>query len=97
MQNFICNITKKFGWDEGDLKLQKIANFLSTNFYLPKGLAFRVYGDDFIVLNEGLIDIEKILEPINEEFKLFDITITYTTIDIEKDKITDLKELDNVF
>jgi len=96
LKNF-TQYNKKFGWDEGDLKLQKIAKILSDNFNIPKGLAFRVYGDDFIVLNEKLVDIEEILKPIVDEFKLFDIEVKYKKVDIETNKITDFKSLCDAF
>ncbi|WP_457743852.1 HD domain-containing phosphohydrolase [Sulfurimonas sp.] len=60
---------KKNGWNEGDALLKKVANFL-TLFAKPL-LAFTVFGDDFVLLENGECDL-KYLE--NEIKKLLDGT-----------------------
>lgn len=96
LKNF-SQYNNKFGWDKGDLQLQKISNILNENFFLPNGLAFRIYGDDFVVLNEKSINISEILKPIIEEFQLLNIIVEYKFVNIKENKITNFDELHDVF
>ncbi len=96
LKNF-TQYNKKFGWDEGDIKLQKVAKALNTDLNTSKILSFRINGDDFIILSENHIEIENYLKPTIEEFKLFNISIEYKIIEVEKNRITSFKDLRDEF
>lgn len=96
LKNF-TQYNKKYGWDAGDIKLQQIAKVLNDNFFLPNGLVFRIFGDDFIVLNQKTVDMDVLLKPIIEDFNQFEIKIESKVLDLRKNKITNFNELDNAF
>jgi len=72
---------EKNGWDQGDILLKKLGNFLQSVYKTEE--IFRVDGDDFIILSKNEFDFqkEKILkfakdEDINIEFEVLGIVDT---------------------
>ncbi|EHP30379.1 metal dependent phosphohydrolases (HDIG & GGDEF domains) [Sulfurimonas gotlandica GD1] len=85
---------KKYGWAEGDKLLKKFAKILDGSG--RNDLVFRIYGDDFVILNKQQIEIESYISNLEEVLIDTGITITYRHFDMrEKDikNIHDLEEL----
>ena len=80
------------GWTAGDRLLTSFTEYLTKKF--PEALIFRIYGDDFVLVNREHIDIDlrqfEDLEILTEH----NITITNRHIDSSSDNITykELKE-----
>jgi len=83
----IENFTKfnnTHGWEEGDVILIKLSNCLLDMF--SKSMVFRIYGDDFVILNSVHITIDK--EEIENKFKnssKYPIELNIRHYDIEND------------
>ena len=83
---------QEYGWSSGDKLLNKIGNILNESGV--DSLAFRVYGDDFIILSKNVFDIEKTMNKINELLKDLYIEISYKYIYDEKLNIKNIHDLD---
>lgn len=92
---FLHNFTKyneKKGWSEGDNILAAFADYLRGIF--PEALIFRVYGDDFIMLNKDHVEInDDFLKSINL-FKNTKIKVTNKHIDLYDKDISSLNGLE---
>jgi diguanylate cyclase (GGDEF)-like protein len=84
---------KKYGWLQGDEKLKDIANRLQNCF--QKALIFRVYGDDFLIINEKHYDIEKekLIDTLDLRNGILDIELHH--IKLDKIKAQDFVEFSN--
>ena len=51
------NYNKEFGWSKGDQLLHDFATEL--NIMIKESLIFRIHGDDFLVLSQNMLDIDK--------------------------------------
>lgn len=92
-KNF-SNYNKKYGWEEGDIKLINFSSYLCENL-CSKGLLFRIWGDDFVFLSKEEHDIENILKPIIEDFKSYNLQIIIQKFSTKKDNINHIKDLSN--
>ena len=90
MHNFSI-YNNKHGWTKGDELLCKFADYLTNLF--PSTQIFRIYGDDFVLINREHTEIEM------QQFKNLDIllehniTITHRHTDLSVNDIDDLEEL----
>ncbi|MFT5661892.1 MAG: putative nucleotidyltransferase with HDIG domain [Sulfurimonas sp.] len=86
---------QKYSWEEGDILLNKICNYLCECF--ASSLIFRVHGDDFIVLNKSSSEVEltksSYLKELEEKY-----TISSTThhVDLSTNEIPNLKVLEAI-
>ena len=84
---------EKYGWNEGDKLLKKFSGFLENNF--SEALFFRVYGDDFLILQKHSYPInEKNLE-LFEPIKNGQISIKITHIDLGETPLRNAEELES--
>ncbi len=103
--NFIClNIiylkdftlyNKQYGWDKGDNFLSAFATYLKSEFTNSK--IFRIFGDDFVILNRTHTDID--IDKINkiDMLKSCAITCEQKHLDFEKIDIDSYKDLAKEF
>ncbi len=93
MHNFSI-YNNKYGWAKGDILLCKVADYLNIHF--SDRLIFRIYGDDFVIIGNKPIEIDmeelksiKILQEHN-------ITLTNKYIDLKKEDINDIADLERL-
>ncbi len=86
------NYNKINGWKKGDEAIKKMAKILILNH--PNALVIRIFGDSFILLyKEKYEELKK--DIIVEEMKDFGIKFNNFHIDIIKENIMTLEELEN--
>lgn len=94
LHNF-SQYNKQNGWREGDLLLRKFAEALTQ--INKSNLIFRVYGDDFVILNKNHLDtFEQSLEHLNKVLKDTGVSFTYKHFDLRVEKIHSIDELENI-
>ncbi|MDA3908703.1 MAG: diguanylate cyclase, partial [Sulfurimonas sp.] len=84
----------KYGWDGGDKLLEKFAeelNNINTSDYV-----FRIYGDDFIILNKEHFEIEKYIPSLEKILADTGVTLTHKHFDINKENITCIEDLEDL-
>lgn len=81
-------------WADGDKLLKKFAKVLDE--INKSDLVFRVYGDDFIVLNKEHYDVEKYMEILEEILEGTEVTLTYKHIDMSKINIKSIYDLEKL-
>ncbi|WP_331774442.1 HD domain-containing phosphohydrolase [Sulfurospirillum sp. 1612] len=83
-----------YGWLEGDNKLCFIADKL-TQFY-PKAIIFRMFGDDFLILNPHHTTITKsdLMEQLELKETILDLEIIHT--DLTKNHIHNFDEFSKI-
>ena len=93
LHNF-TKYNKKYGWSSGDIMLKKFAKELENMD--ENNLVFRVYGDDFIILNKGHFELEKHLQKLEDVLKGSEIAFSYKHFDIEKGSVKNLHDLEQL-
>jgi len=90
MHNF-HQYNKQYGWDKGNELLSDFAEYLISHF--ESALIFKIYGNDFVILNQEHVDID--IKQFNELelLKENNITITNYHINLNKDDSIDLEML----
>ena len=89
IKNF-TNFNKTFSWEKGDEFLRQISKELQKRYNTEK--VFRIKGDDFMIVSKNIIDIEKTLSKIFEQYTFIGyFTKTYLIEDIKT--LQKLKEL----
>ena len=90
MHNF-HQYNKKYGWNEGNKLLNKFAEYLITHF--ESALIFKIYGNDFVILNQEHVDMD--IKQFNELelLKENNITITNYHRNLDKNDSIDLEIL----
>lgn len=80
------------GWANGDKMLRGFADILIAKY--PKAYIFRIHGDDFVIIGREHADVntEELLSL--EVFKESGIVLTHRHIDLRKDAISSLQELE---
>lgn len=86
---------RKNTWKQGDKMLYDFAKKLDE--INESDLVFRIYGDDFIVINKEHFGIEDYKSVLEEVFEGTGITITYAHFDIQKEQIRSIKDLEKIF
>ncbi len=79
------------GWSSGDSVLHEFAQTLETHF--DEALAFRVFGDDFVLLSKEKLDIsgmKKVLDKLMQKYQLI-YDVKY--INLEEEKIAKLSDM----
>ena len=83
MHNF-SKYNTKYGWAKGDYLLNKFSKYLTEHY--PESNLFRIYGDDFVLLNKEhvVIDMKQFnnIEILDEN----NISITHRYIDLRDRK-----------
>ena len=86
---------KKHGWSEGDKLLSEFAKALDK--INESDFVFRIYGDDFIILNESHYEIEENIAFLEEVLIDTGITMTYEHFDMKAESINDIIDLEKRF
>jgi diguanylate cyclase (GGDEF)-like protein/putative nucleotidyltransferase with HDIG domain len=94
---YLHNFTQyntKYGWADGDKLLEEFAEKLSK---LNKSdFVFRIYGDDFIILNKEHFEIEKYIPSLKNILAGTQVTLSHKHFDINKEKITCIEDLEEL-
>jgi diguanylate cyclase (GGDEF)-like protein/putative nucleotidyltransferase with HDIG domain len=93
MHNF-TQYNKKYSWKKGDQLLQSFAKKLDA--ISAEDLIFRVYGDDFIILNKEHFELESYMTELQKHLEGTDISISYKHVDMNKDRIHSLDDLEKM-
>jgi len=83
---------KKNGWSEGDELLKSFAKVLDN--INKSDFVFRVYGDDFIILNEEYFEIEDSIESLEKVLIGTGVTMTYEYFNMKEESIYDISDLE---
>jgi len=90
MKNF-TSYNKQYGWSEGDIFLNSFAIYLQSEFIDSK--IFRIFGDDFVILNNTHEDID--INKINDidMLKTNNLYCEHKYFDLDKVNISSYKDL----
>jgi len=83
-----------FGWPEGDKLLKKFARAL--NEINESDFVFRIYGDDFIVLNKQHYEMQEHMSKLEEVLVGTGVSVTHKHFDISKENIESIKDLEKL-
>ena len=83
---------KRQGWSEGDKLLKSFAEILDN--INESDFVFRIYGDDFIILNKEHFELKESIESLEKVLIGTGITTTYEHFDMKADSIYDIKDLE---
>ncbi|MEA3369782.1 MAG: DUF3365 domain-containing protein [Campylobacterota bacterium] len=83
---------KKNSWSEGDELLKNFAKVLED--INESDFIFRVYGDDFIILNKEHFELKDSIESLEKVLKGTGVTVTYEHFDMKAEGIHDIKDLE---
>ncbi len=83
---------KKRGWLEGDKLLKKFAHVLDE--LNDSDFIFRIYGDDFIMLNEHHYEFKEDILKLEEVLKGTGITMSHQHFDMKIEKVSTIKDLE---
>jgi len=86
---------KRRGWEVGDQLLQEFAAILSI--HLEEELIFRVFGDDFVAISKREPKLEGLKSVLDEVMKDIEITYEIMTIDLRKQKIETLSDVEMIY
>lgn len=94
VKNF-SKFNQTYGWLEGDKKLKNIASKLEKKF--PESMLFRVYGDDFLIINEEHCSVKKeeIRELLNIQKENSDLDIELFHLKLTDIEVSDFDEFSN--
>jgi len=93
LKNF-SRFNKEAGWKEGDAILVKIAQSLQN--YCDRSLVFRIFGDDFALLDNGECNIKEIEQNVNAILQgtILEADILNLSLDTKKNiSVDDLEKL----
>lgn len=93
LHNF-AKYNMKHGWINGDKFLNKFADLLKEKF--PDGLLFRIHGDDFVLIEENLCNIDADYFREKEPLLGSDVKVSVKEFNIEDKEITSLLKLEDV-
>ena len=85
---------KKNGWDDGDKLLQSFAKAL--NEISKSDFIFRVYGDDFVILNKEHLELRDSLDDLEKVLVGTGVTMTYKHFDMKIESVFDIKDLEKI-
>jgi len=83
---------KEHGWAGGDKLLASFSKAL--NKINKSDFVFRIYGDDFIILNESYYDIKRDIASLEEVLMDTGISMTYEHFDMKVESINDIADLE---
>ena len=90
MHNF-SKYNSQHGWNKGDELLNDFSQYLVDNY--PESNLFRIYGDDFVLINKEHTIINMAHLNDIEILRQNNINITHKHIDLRLESITELNEL----
>ena len=85
---------KQNGWTKGDVLLQEFAKILIE--YFNKELIFRIFGDEYIVISEQEIELQKLIPKLNKLMKKNFLTYKFSRIDLDNHKIEKLIDIEKL-
>lgn len=85
---------KKYNWTKGDNLLKKFAQTLSA--ISNNDMIFRIYGDNFVLLNTEHFDISKYIEKLNEVLTETEVTLSLKHFDMLNEKINTVNDLEEL-
>ncbi len=91
LQNF-NQYNKKYGWAQGDELLTAFAEVLDK--INESDFVFRIYGDDFVILNEEHYEIEENIASLEKILIDTGVTMTYKHFDMKAESIHDITDLE---
>ena len=95
IKNF-SNYNKLNSWEKGDKFLKEFGNILCT--YFKEALVFRIFGDDFVVMSKGKVNVDKVTRTLYTLVQKHNLTYKISEINLEKikiQKLTDIELLQN--
>jgi len=93
LKNF-AHYNKKYSWSEGDKLLANFANCLYNE--LENASVFRVFGDDFVVMNKEKIELDNLKIMLDAIVKGNDLEYDVKTIDLTQEKIENILQVENI-
>ncbi len=93
MHNF-SHYNKKHGWSGGDKLLSQFVDHLQGLY--PLAMIFRFHGDDFILLSKEHLEIDMNQFEFLDIFQAEHISISKLHIDLKKQELRNLKELEEL-
>lgn len=85
---------KRSSWSQGNELLRKFATCLDN--FAKDSLVFRVFGDDFVVMSEKKIDLDKLKVLLDEIAINEGLTYSVKSTDLKKVEINDISQIENV-
>jgi len=82
-------------WADGDKLLKKFSQALDSMH--ETNLVFRVYGDDFIVLNKEHFELKNHIEALEDILEGSGVTMIYKHFETQKDNIKSIYDLEKLF
>ena len=83
---------KKYGWNQGDKLLHKVASKLQE--LCPEGKIFRIFGDDFLIMHKEIRDIEDTIKSLEDVLKSTGIEISFKHINLQSHHINSIDKLE---
>ena len=93
LKNF-SEYNKQHGWNEGDKILKKISNIFKS--YFESSMAFRVFGDDFVLLDKEECDIQKIKTLIDKVLHDSIVKCSLKSINLFKYGINSVSDIEEI-
>ncbi|MEN4052307.1 MULTISPECIES: HD domain-containing phosphohydrolase [Sulfurimonas] len=94
LKNF-SKYNKEYGWKQGDELLRQIAAIFKQCF--EHSNAFRIFGDDFVFLDNKECQIEKIQNSIKALVEQKNILCEVVNIDLEKENILSVSDIEKKY
>ena len=83
---------KKYGWKTGDIILKEFAEILLTHF--EEAIVFRIFGDDFVVINELKLSLRGVEKVLNNMLKPYSLDYKAYEIDLQKQRVYQLQDIE---
>ncbi len=83
---------KLHSWKEGDALLQKFAYILTQE--IKGAIVFRVFGDDFILLSEGKLKLNKAKEMLDKVMQKFNLSYRVQQFNLKMHKFSSLSDIE---
>ena len=93
LKNF-SSFNNDYSWEKGNEFLENFASLLVK--YFSKSLVFRVFGDDFVVLNSSEIDDTLLNEQIEKLLENTELECSYKQIDLQKKELQSVQDIDKM-
>ena len=83
---------KQYGWSQGDTLLKEFAQTLES--INQHDMVFRIYGDNFIVLNADFFDIDAHIKTLNKILEGTHVTLSLEFFDMNETQINTINDLE---
>ena len=94
LRNF-TQYNKKHGWAEGDKLLKKFAEALLS--LSENDLVFRIFGDNFAILNSEHFEISNYLDVLNKMFEGSGVSISTIHFDMRKEELKTFADFERLY